>query len=129
MHSPVVWADTSTAINFHLLNDLVNHCDADPVGTEMSFLTGKIELYDTTVNKTWSKMEGLLKTGKVRAIGVSNCSVKMYVFSRSLVRTVHLPLFCKPETAVGDGKGCPRSEPGRVSYTLTLYIIPTNLLR
>ncbi|KAF9642642.1 reductase AKOR2 [Thelephora ganbajun] len=58
MHGPVAWMDTN------------------PVGEEFPFPDGKTQLYDTTVNKTWSKMEELLETGKVRAIGVSNFSTK-----------------------------------------------------
>ena len=35
-----------------------------------------IRLSDVTFNETWAKMEGLLETGKVRSIGVSNFSIK-----------------------------------------------------
>lgn len=34
---------------------------------------------DVTFNQSWAEMEKLLGTGKVRAIGVSNFSVKTYV--------------------------------------------------
>ena len=37
---------------------------------------GGYHLSDVTFNETWAKMEELLETGKVRAIGVSNFSIK-----------------------------------------------------
>jgi glycerol 2-dehydrogenase (NADP+) len=42
----------------------------------MAFPDGKVELFDITVNQVWAQMEELLETGKVRAIGVSNFSIK-----------------------------------------------------
>ena len=56
--------------------NLAHRCNVDPVGEDHPIPTGEIKLYNTTVNETWSKMEDLLETGKVRAIGVSNFSVK-----------------------------------------------------
>jgi len=63
-------------VDLYLIHAPVVFADTNPVGEEFPSPTGKVQLYDTTVNKTWSKMEGLLKTGKVRAIGVSNFSIK-----------------------------------------------------
>ena len=40
---------------------------------------GGFPLSDVTFNETWAKMEELLETGKVRAIGVSNFSIKTWV--------------------------------------------------
>ena len=37
---------------------------------------GGYQLSDATFNETWAKMEELLETGKVRAIGVCNFSIK-----------------------------------------------------
>ena len=37
---------------------------------------GKTELFDITFNEVWAQMEELLKTGRVKAIGISNFSVK-----------------------------------------------------
>ena len=87
IHTPAAWADTSMITRlFGSLDNLAHHCDIDPVGEEFPLPDGKIQLYDTTVNKTWSKMEDLLKTGKVRAIGVSNFSIKTLVTFCHLVR-------------------------------------------
>lgn len=55
---------------------LTGYCDVDPVGAAPPLPGGEAKLYHTTVNETWSKMEDLLETGKVRAIGVSNFSIK-----------------------------------------------------
>jgi len=42
----------------------------------LAFPDGKVELFDITINQVWAQMEELLKTGKVKAIGVSNFSIK-----------------------------------------------------
>jgi len=61
LHLPVPWADY----------------DADKYALPtFAFPDGKIELFDTTFNQVWAQMEELLDTGKVKAIGVSNFSVK-----------------------------------------------------
>ena len=70
-------ADESTVARLFVTSgDLAHHCVAEPVGEEFRFPKGKVQLYDTTIDETWSKMEDLLGTGKVRAIGVSNFSIK-----------------------------------------------------
>ena len=40
-----------------------------------------------TFNETWAEMEKVYKAGKVRAIGVSNFSVKKYVFQHLIRRS------------------------------------------
>jgi len=42
----------------------------------VQWVEGGFHLSDVTFNETWVKMEELLETGKVRAIGVSNFSIK-----------------------------------------------------
>ena len=42
----------------------------------MAFLDGKIELFGITINQVWTQMKELLEIGKVKAIGVSNFSIK-----------------------------------------------------
>ena len=42
-----------------------------------------------TFNQTWADMEKMLETGKVKAIGVSNFSVKKYVLRRCSSLSTH----------------------------------------
>ena len=77
-HSLVALADESTDARFLITsNDLLaRHYVVDPVPEGFGFQTGKIQLYGMATNKTWSKVEDLLGTGKVGAIGISNFSIK-----------------------------------------------------
>ena len=43
---------------------------------------GQLITYDTPLfNETWTRMEKIYKSGRAKAIGVSNFSVKKYVIS------------------------------------------------
>lgn len=49
--------------------------------------TKRIRLADLAINDTWAAMERLVPTGKVRSIGVSNCSVEKV---QELLRTASI---------------------------------------
>jgi len=65
-------------VDLYLIHGPVALADSNPVGEEIPFPdpNNEIKLHPITINETWSMMEDLLETGKVKAIGVSNFSVK-----------------------------------------------------
>ena len=78
VHHPIPWADFGESPN--LVYRLATHRlsqdgDKYPLPS-LAFPDGKVELFDITINQTWAQMEELLKTGRVKAIGVSNFSIK-----------------------------------------------------
>lgn len=74
--------------------------DPDPLGPD-----GHHEVVEhPNVNETWAEMEKLLETGKVRAIGVSNFSVKTLGYDLPVCmklalisQSPDLPSFLKPQ--------------------------------
>ncbi len=59
-----------------------------------------------TFNETFAEMEKLLATGKVKAIGVSNFSVKKCVFSfleLAMVVIILIIILRQPHKPIGDG--------------------------
>ena len=78
IHQPAPWADFGESPN--LVYRLATHrlsqdVDKYPLPS-FALPDGKVELFDITINEVWAQMEELLKTGMIRAIGVSNFSIK-----------------------------------------------------
>lgn len=44
--------------------------------------------------QTWAQMEAVLKTGKAKAVGVSNCSISYVVFQTPVLRLTNPSRFC-----------------------------------
>ncbi len=79
---------------------------------------GDLICYETPVfNETWARMEKIYESGRAKAIGVSNFSVKKYAQRHLRLSFTDIG---QPEETSRDCEGCARCKPSRVSADLEL---------